>query len=220
MLGLTVLSKFIEEVFEKVKTHSKDVLNGVEALDKLLKALINNELKTAEEKFNELMMIEKHADDVKREVIEELHSSFLHPDDREDILRLILELDKVLGFAKSAAKRLMILRHVGISIPSEYHNLLDEIMLHTIKASQDLVAMIEHITKDPSKALEYSIVIEKHEESVDELRFKLMEKLYSDCAKNMAPLCLFLPEIVDDLEEITDRAEDVGDIYKLFIIGK
>ncbi|QOR94009.1 DUF47 family protein [Thermosphaera chiliense] len=215
-----MISKFIEQVFEKVKSHSKYVLKGVELLNELLIALKKNDLGNAEASFNELLLIEKQADTIKREIIGELHSSFLHPDDREDILRLTIELDKIVGFAKSAAKRLIIMYHVGLSIPDSYYQVMEEIMHNTVEACDFVVNMVENIIKDPSKALEYSNMIEKREEEVDELRFKLLEKLCKDCSEKVNSICLFLPGIIDDIEEITDRAEDVGDIYKLFIIGK
>ena len=215
-----MISKFIEQVFEKVKYHSQLVLKGVELLNELLVDLRKNDVGRAETSFNELLMVEKQADAIKREIIGELHSSFLHPDDREDILRLTIELDKVVGFAKSAAKRLIILHHVGIKIPADYYQTIDEIMRNTVEASSFIVHMVENIIKDPSKALEYSNMIEKREEEVDELRFRLLEKLCMECSERVNPICIFLPGIIDDIEEITDRAEDVGDIYKLFIIGK
>jgi len=215
-----LISRFIEQVFEKVKSHSKYVLNGVELLNELLNALKENDMENAENSFNELLLVEKQADTVKREIIKELHSSFLHPDDREDILRLTIELDKVVGFAKSAAKRLIIIHHVGVRIPDYYYQVIEEMMNNTVEACNFVVNMVENIIKDPSKALEYSNMIEKREEEVDELRFKFLEKLSKDCSETVTPICLFLPGIIDDIEEITDRAEDVGDIYKLFIIGK
>jgi len=47
---------------------------------------------------------ERKADDIKRRIIRELSEEFVHPIDREELIRLILATDDIATFAKEASR--------------------------------------------------------------------------------------------------------------------
>ncbi len=73
---------------------------------------------------------------------------------------------------------------------------------------------ITRLAKDPRRALEVANSVERIEEEVDEIRMKALEKVLEWCDRAKVSSCIICKEVVDSLENASDKCEDVADVIR------
>ncbi|ADV64802.1 DUF47 domain-containing protein [Desulfurococcus mucosus] len=211
--------RYFESMFSSIREHARTVEIGVSKLSELVSS-IQGGVETVSRLYGELNRVEEHGDELKRSIMEELKATYLHPDDRENLLRFVLSLDDALGYAKSAGKRILIAVESGIVIDEKIQALMKEMTEKSLTASRKIIELFESMSRDPARALSISHEVEELEEKIDELRLEAIAMIYSACSREVKPECLVLPQIVDDIEGISDVFEDIADIYRLFAVSR
>ncbi|AFL66752.1 DUF47 domain-containing protein [Desulfurococcus amylolyticus] len=211
--------RYFEAILSSVIEHAKIVNKGMSKLVELV-SNIPSGVDAVSTLYNELNSIEEKGDELKKEMIKELKAAYLHPEDRENILRFVLSLDEALGFAKAAGKRILLVLESGVPIQEGIQVLMKEIADKSLEASFKILELFEAINKDPRKALEITHEIEFLEKKIDELRLEAVGKIYLYCSKEVKPECIVIPPIIEDLEGISDVFENIADIYRLFTISR
>lgn len=117
----------LQNVIMKSLEHIKTVHLTVLKLDEFIDSLINDEIDQAAKIYNEIVSEERKADEIKREILNSLKGVFIHPLDREDLLRLILTADDIAAYVKAAGRRLMSLYDIGYKIPREILEIMKDI---------------------------------------------------------------------------------------------
>ncbi|WP_434731422.1 DUF47 family protein [Thermogladius sp. KZ2Tp1] len=198
----------------KIVDHALKVLETVVALETLFSASLvgSPELDSL---FEKVYRLEREADKLKREIISELRMAYVHPIDREDLLKMVTLVDDIAGFSKSASKRILAYTKGGLRVDEPYSSDIKTIIEASRKAVNELVDTIKSVIEGATSSLERLGNVEKLEKEVDDLRLKILEELYKECVAALSPKCVILPGLVDDLESITDVCEDVGVILKL-----
>ncbi|MEM4369853.1 MAG: DUF47 family protein [Desulfurococcaceae archaeon] len=214
------MGKFIEEILDKMRNHTLIASESIDILGRIVKEYHVKTYDELQKLFEELMHVEKKGDEIKRELMSCLRAGHLHPEDREDLLRIALVLDEIPGLAKAVAKKILVFKHINISIPVQVQKYVAEIVDNSKKCIESLVRVAEHFPHEPQKVMEYATEAEHYEEVVDELRLKALEDLFKLCMENFGVQCIALHIVIDDAETITDRCEDVADIYRLNLISR
>lgn len=210
--------RLVEEVLSEVSEHVNIIKEGVDKLQEIIEKYRELSYQELESLYGELSAIENRGDDLKLKIMNTLRTSYMHPDDREDFLRLILDIDEVVGVARAVAKKLLIFKHLDLSIPIDILNHIKEMVHLSVYAVQKVQEMIN--AKLPDQVFEIASIIEKYEKEVDEIRLKALEALYKQCIQECNVACIALPIVIDDVELITDLCEDIADIYRLYIISR
>lgn len=216
----SIVSKYMEDVISKVEGHAALVEKAAAELRKLIEEVRAADVGEAEKSYNIINDLEHKADDIKRELIEELRVSFIHPDDREGLLRFIVKIDEIIGMIKASAKKLLVVSIAKLSMPSRYYDLMAEVAVHSENSVKLLRELIKYMATEPRRALGYIEGIEQEEKAVDEIRLKVYEELFVECAEEVKPHCIFVPSLIDDLEEITDKCEESVEVYRSFVITR
>lgn len=216
----SIVSRYMEDVISKIESHASLVERAAAELRKLIEEVRAGDVRKAEESYNVINDLEHEADKIKRGLIEELRVSFIHPDDREGFLRFIVKIDEVIGMIKASAKKLLVVSIAKLAIPAKYYDLMAEVAAHSESSVKLLRELIKHMASEPRKALGYIEGIEQEEKAVDEIRLKAYEDLFVECAEEVKPHCIFVPSLIDDLEEITDKCEESVEVYRSFVITR
>lgn len=214
------VGRFVEGVLGRIKVHAQIAAESISILRDLVSSFNKSEFEQLKDLYERLVEIEKRGDDLKRELIGELKTGYLHPEDREDFLRAILILDEIPGLVKAVSKKILIFKHVEIPISPSVQKYLVDIADNSKKCVESLVHLIEHYPHDPQKVMEYASEAEAYEEAVDDLRLDALEELFKVCKDNLGIHCVALHVMIDDAETITDKCEDVADVFRLSIVAR
>ncbi|WP_440059294.1 DUF47 domain-containing protein [Thermogladius sp. 4427co] len=204
----------IDVIKAKMLEHASKVLETVEALNELFRASIS-EKDRIDQLFEKIYKLEHEADDLKREIVRELRLAYLHPLDREDLLKVITLIDDIAGYSKSASKRIVTYTKGGLELGETYTRLISKIIEESVEAVGKLITVIKSLNEGDLEALNRLVEVDEKEKRVDDMRLKLLEELYKECIAEIQAKCIILPDLVDDLESITDVCEDVGVLLKL-----
>ncbi len=209
----------LEEIVNKTVSHLESIKTEVELLQKMVKSLSEKRTVDVGKFFGEINKYEHAADRIKRDVMKELRMGYLHPLDREDILRLVTEADDIAAYTKATARRLMILYNLGFSIPQDIMGFLQSIIDKTYESINQLHQALKSLTESVDKTLSYVEEVEKLEEEIDEERMKALEALYKKCVDKIDAKCILVKEIIDDAENISDKCEDTGDVLRIIAVS-
>ncbi len=205
----------LEELVSKTIKHLEIVRDEVKALREMINFLVTGEIDKAVDTFDTVNDLEHRADSLKRDIMRELRMGFLHPLDREDILKLIVTADDIAAYTKATARRIVILKKIGGKTPGKVLDYLHQIVEETVNAVEMLYKAVQSLVVNIDETLALVDKIEEIEEEIDEIRMNALEELYNYCRENLSIDCLLLKEIIDDAENISDRAEDTGDILRI-----
>jgi Phosphate transport regulator (distant homolog of PhoU) len=212
--------KIFEDVVSEITHHSSIVRDGVKLLNEIIEKYDTLSLEELQENYASLSNMENQADELKRKLMNMLKATHIHPEDREDFLRLVLRIDEIIGYSKAVAKKLLVFKHLNIVIPSSVSTYVKAIINKSVESVEQLIKLVETIQSDMTHVLEIAHRIELLEKEVDDLRLRALEEIYKDCLTSYKVTCIALPIVIDDLEAITDLCQDVADIYRLHLIAR
>ena len=163
--------------------------------------------------YKEIKAFETQGDAVTARIYEELNKTFVTPFDREDINLLGSRMDTFLDFIHDSAKRILMYRpkHVNQTlIVIGEHIAKDAVILKSITEN------LEYIQKKPRMINDKCMQIKAIEHEVDDLYEQFMSDVFAN--EQDAIELVKLKNIVQALEDATDRAKDIGDIIRGIII--
>jgi len=197
-----------KEVLKLYDQHIDEITKVTRSVNNLLTAFREGDKSLMENEWRTIFESERKADDIKRRIIRELSEEFVHPIDREELIRLILATDDIATFAKEASR--MALLYNGKPPIDVAQVFLD--MITRINESVMLIReAVSYLSIDKKKTLEISDKIERLEEEVDDLRHKGLSIILTRCSETGIPNCLLLKDILEYLENSADKTEDVAD---------
>ncbi len=207
------ISRRVERsVLEEALKHVGKILEVGEATVKVMEAFVEGSQSGVSEAFSEVDKAEGEADSIKREIIRGLSEGFIHPVDREELIRLILATDDIAAYLKAASRKARIVAPSTIDVEVRKYALrMAERVREAIKL---LTEAFTHLTTDKGKALELSDSVERIEEEVDDIRDDALRKVFEFCDNAPVSACLVSKEIIDSLENSADRCEDVADVVR------
>ena len=155
-------------------------------------------------RFTEL---EHEGDHINHRIMEELHSTFVTPLDREDIALLAQRLDDMMDFIEDATNAMQLYR---IEQPTKGARELAAVL---VKMSSQLVEAMPLLRKAGKMKSILKIVVEIHrlENEADHITRLAMAELF----EHMDLLDVIKwREIYGDLEDAADRGEDAADVLE------
>ncbi|MCS7116030.1 MAG: DUF47 family protein [Nitrososphaerales archaeon] len=205
--------KLCEEHLNKIK----EVV--VESRDYIY-ALLEGDEANAKIHAQNIFVKEREGDDIKKKIMAELTKGIFHPINREDIIKLLTTADDAASFAKAAVGRLKY-------IPNRE---IDESLKTDLKKQSEMLVEMSNLTLDafgklfldPQETLNIADRVERLEEEIDDLR---RESIIPSLMVMLDELDKFkyaflLKDIIEFLENIADRYEDVIDLIRSMAIGQ
>jgi predicted phosphate transport protein (TIGR00153 family) len=174
----------------------------------LLKALLDD-FTDVPAKCQAIKDVEHRADDITHRAFERLHTQFITPIDRSEIHRLLSRIDDVLDLTDAAAERLG-LYDIDTVLPESRE--LCAVLVEQVRKMEEAVKGLRRMKKDPETILAACQEMNKLENQADTLTRKTMAKLFK---RGNDPLTVMKwKEIIDLIEDATDRAEDVANVIE------
>lgn len=193
-----------DDFFSDFEAQAATVLEGA----KLLKDLLDD-FTDVPRKCQAIKDVEHRGDDITHRAFARLHTQFITPFDRSVIHRLLSCIDDVLDLADAAAERLGL--YDLDSVLPESRELCGVLVVQVLKM-EEAVQGLRNLKKDPKRILDACKEMNVLENQADTLTRRTMAKLFK---RGNDPLTVMKwKEIVDLLEEATDRAEDVANVIE------
>lgn len=208
------------EVLRRCDGHMRKVVETVVEMDRAFQAACSlKERREVEKAFGEAFRREKEADEVKKEILEDLAKKIFQPINRDEIVRLVMTADDVASNAKAAARKLTLLNQN--ELPKELRKLFSHFSSKVLEISKTMYKNFLALTKNPSSAIRVSHEVERMEEEIDDFRGEKLTPKVLEWQKTNKDVSssLLLKEIADNLEEVADRCEDVSDLIRYIALS-
>ncbi len=157
--------------------------------------------------------IERKADDVSRRCIDALHSTFITPFDRSEILRLMRRMDDVIDAVDSLAQRLKVYRITKVR-PGMVE--LSHLLVEAIEAIGQAVRDLAHLNQRGAEIRKSCLVVYEAESRADALLSTALVNLFDEEKDPL--LVIKWKEIFERLERATDRCQDTAHIIAGIVI--
>jgi uncharacterized protein len=198
---------------EKFFPMFEDIAELISKAASLLSHIINSEEPARQEdSFREIKALENKADDIVHDVFDTIDTTFITPFDREDIQRLTSKMDDVLDYINATSQLIKLYK------PKKLLPQFRELCLVVVRGCEQIrIAVPElHNVKTPDKIKSACVKINELENIADDIYHQLISELFE--TETDAIELIKNKEILEKLEETTDRIEDVSDIIKTLII--
>ena len=193
-----------DDFFSDFEAQAAAVVEGAVLLKDLLDDFTN-----VPAKCQAIKDVEHRADDITHRAFERLHTQFITPFDRSEIHRILSRIDDVLDLADAAAERLG-LYDIDNVLPESRE--LAAVLVEQVRKMEEAVKGLRNMKKDPETILAACQEMNKLENQADTLTRKTMAKLFK---RGNDPLTVMKwKEIIDLIEDATDRAEDVANVIE------
>jgi predicted phosphate transport protein (TIGR00153 family) len=214
------LSSIVNEVYRRsidlIVEHSRKTRD---TLDLLITAISKfssssyNELKTI---YERILQIEEEADNIKRELIEQLTKSapaFLY---REDFLRFAIKVDEIIEYMLSFTRRLLKILENKLEPISK--DIFEPILTGISNEYDYLKEAIMMLPRNPKKVLDLVVKVHDAESKVDLLYHDADFKLLMEM-KNIKELLLYR-DLIHLLEDISDSIEEASDNLRILALHR
>jgi predicted phosphate transport protein (TIGR00153 family) len=193
-----------DDFFSDFEAQAAAVVEGT----RLLKGLLDD-FTDVPQKVQEIKRVEHRADDITHRAFARLHTQFITPFDRGEIHRLLSRIDDVLDLADAAAERLS-LYDIDQIMPEARD--LTAVLVAQAEKMAEAVGALRDVKKNPAAILDACKEMNVLENKADTLTRQTMAKLFR---RGNDPLNVIKwKEIIDLIEEATDRAEDVANVIE------
>lgn len=186
------------------------VENAAELLVKLLKEESPEKRK---ELGKEIKQLETQGDEVERRLFDELYKTFVTPFDREDVQMLTSRVETFLDFIHDSAKKIVIYHPQTID---KVWIEIGEAILEDARILSGIMKELEFLASKSKFIMQKCSRIKEIEHEVDDLFECYMSNLF-EVEKNGIELTKN-KNIVQNLEDTTDRAKEIGDCLKTIIV--
>jgi predicted phosphate transport protein (TIGR00153 family) len=203
---LSVLMPRERHFFTLFNRHASLVVRGSKALTDMLGAYTDNGKR--EEWIAKIGEIEHAADDVTRETVSLMHTTFVTPFDRDQINRLISRMDDILDLIQDTAES-MLLYDVHHVTPEATHlaNLIDLCAGRV----QSAVGLLSSMDNGP-EILKVCQEIDVLESDADRVMRAAISRLFRE-EQDVREL-IKLKAVYELLETTTDKCHDVGKVIE------
>jgi predicted phosphate transport protein (TIGR00153 family) len=185
---------------QAVKTHE-----GVDALAAFL-------AEGGEPAAEAVKRCEREGDEIRGELIDELHRSFVTPFDREDIFDLSLHIDDVLDYAWRTVQEMRTLRVDGDEV-------LSDMVERLRQAAEGLQRAMELIERDPMDALEEALKVKQREKQIEKIYRAGVAELFTGPEEVSHVLALLRRrEVYRHVSNAGDRADWAANVISSVVV--
>jgi predicted phosphate transport protein (TIGR00153 family) len=211
-----------KRVLSLISDHLAMVINTVQQLEPLFEHAKNGEWDQVEKIADKVSELETLADGIHRDAVLAISQGAFFSGTREDFLELMELNDNVADAAQNATRILadspidadsfrILYEQEGATLPDLFTKLESCVNL--------LGGAINGLESDSEIAVSKSLLVERAEEDADEIKSKLIKRIFAHRTDLEVLTLLQLRDFVLKLDEIADAAEDASDLV-ISIVAK
>ena len=156
--------------------------------------------------------IEHETDTITHRCVEALHKTFITPIDRDSIHRLITRMDDVMDFVEAAAERIELYELTVMT--ADVRDLADALHRAALQVEAAVRGLRE--LKNSQATLKLCIDINRLENEADAILRRAVARLFKE--EKDPIMVIKWKEVYENLENATDRCEDVANIIEGVIL--
>jgi predicted phosphate transport protein (TIGR00153 family) len=210
-----------KKILSLCNTHLDKICETVTSMKNAVFSFCAGDYQLLEEHYKATFDSERAADDIKHKILLDVSSGPLHPIAREEVIRLVLTADDIAENAKSAARKLRSFASTEC--------LNERIVVHLKEMASMCVEIVDKVrfaflklSEGPKQAIDAAGQVEVVEESIDDFRLGLIKEIL-DCKKPIVSIkslgpWLMLLNAIENMEDVSDRSEDVADVIRSIAI--
>ena len=191
-------------------SQATNILSGAQLL---LKLVHETDPVTQKELYKEVKQIETKGDQITLHIYNELHDTFVTPFDREHINLLASEMDTFLDFIHDSARRIVLYKPKKI----DKHLIhIAENICEDARIVCEIMQEMEQMRKNVKSIMQKCTRIKEIEQFIDGIYETYLIDVFEN-EKDAIEL-VKLKNIVQSLEDATDRAKDISDTIKNILL--
>jgi predicted phosphate transport protein (TIGR00153 family) len=202
-------------VLDLISDHFDVVVRTVEQLESVLESAKTGDWKNVEEMTDKVAELETLADGLHRDAVVAVSQGAFFSGTREDFLELMEKNDEVADAAQNAARILAeapIDQQSFLVLYSEPAATLGDLFARLLTAVQLVKESIGALETDAEVAVNKSLLVERAEEEADEIKNRLMKRIFAHKSDLQVLTLLQLRDFVLKLDDVADAAEDSSDL--------
>ncbi|MBP6628420.1 MAG: DUF47 domain-containing protein [Kofleriaceae bacterium] len=192
-----------ESFFDFFEAHAKLTVDGTKELLSLVTTAAN-----IDAKCKRISDIEHETDVITHRCVEALHKTFITPIDRDQIHRLITKMDDIMDFVEAATERIGLYELTVMT--SDVRDMAD--VLHRSAVEVEAAVRGMRDLKHPQEILKRCIDINRLENEADAILRRSVARLFRE--ERDPIMVIKWKEIYENLENASDRCEDVANIIE------
>jgi len=188
--------------FEQFEAHAATLVAGADSLGKLLQGGGDIAAYCAE-----IETYEHDADEIIRDVLRDVHRTFITPFDRTAITDLIGSMDDAIDQMNAAAKTISL---YGITKFDPHMRDMGGIIVEAARLTEEAVPLLREIGRNGSRLIALTgrlVQIEGHADEIHEAGLKL---LFADKGKTDPMAFIIGRDIYENIEKVIDKFEDIA----------
>ncbi len=179
-------------------------------------AYMSDNIESFEKKIEEIIEAEHDGDALRRDLEETLYVQTLIPESRGDVLELLENMDALLDRFKGALWKFNIERPQLIK---EFDDDFRELTSIVVEAVEAIVRSSRAFFKDISSVADHLHKVPYWESQSDKIASKIQQTVFRREDLSLSEK-LQLQSFVRHIDKIADRAEDVSDKLRIFVIKR
>jgi predicted phosphate transport protein (TIGR00153 family) len=206
-----------KKVLNLCKAHLDKTIETVMGMKQVVYSFCEEDFNKLEEHYKKTFDSEREADEIKHRILRDVSTGPLHPIDREEVIRLVLTVDDIAENAKSGARKLCFASTECRR--DEVKADLREMADRCVEIVEKVRIALEKLSEDSDAAIEVADQVERMEENIDEFRLGLIKRVLKcgDEVKSLGPWIMLL-NAIENMENVSDRSEDVADVVRSIAI--
>ncbi len=190
-----------DRFFDLFEKHSKTVVGGAEALQRLLSG------EDTERWCREIVDLEHQADAITAEVLLAVRRSFITPFDRGDIKDLIQSMDDAIDMMHKTVKTVRLFEQTAFDPRMRE---MGDVVVQAAHLVAEAIPLLAKVGTNATRLNAIAEEVMRVEGRADELHEEGLKDLYRRHGKSDAMAYFIGSEIYGQLEKVVDRFEDVA----------
>lgn len=200
---LTMVSMFFPKNYNFGK-YFQELCSSVQDIAQLFDE-VSKDFKNAKEYSSKAKILEKQADNIAKQITNELNVSFITPYEREDLYDLVIKIDDAVDYIENV---IHMFRVYSVDEKPKYIDEFSKIFIGASQSLSELIFEVFQVRRDSLKIDKLVIAIHEFEGQADEIYLEALHKLFKD-EKNPIEVIKW-KEIVEELENIADTFKDIS----------
>ena len=204
-------------VLNVCQDHIRKVLDAVRELTNMVFDFSEGNFKNMEDHFAQIKRLKAEAAEQRQILLGELAETGMLLLNREDFLRLAVQIGEIVDYCEGAAYRINYIVSKKPTISDEIRVGLFNLSKNVLKTVTNLRETIFALNYGSSRTISMAKNVEIAEYAVDEM-FREIEVKIIDDGMDLGTT-LILRDLANFLEDIADKAEDASDSTRILALG-
>ncbi len=151
-------------------------------------------------------------EEIRRILIDDLHNTFITPIDREDIYNISNALYDMVDYAMTTSEEMHILK-------VKPDNYIRDMITLVRKQTEELVAAMERLSKNPRVAGEHTMIVKGLEKEVEQHYRKALRDLFdSQLDINILSSLFYRREVYRHISNMSDKADAAANVFGMVVM--